>query len=156
MEQPTEQASKQPVSTSRIRLLLNLGSFQLKLLLDWLRDLLLAPASFFAVLYGIIAGGDKPDQYYNRLMAYGRRSDRFINLFDEYSDDHDPDRKKSDDYLAPYKERLIQQAENSPITERANQLVDELVTKKEPRGNPPTTPGDPSDQSSTRTTSKDT
>ncbi|MFK7913884.1 MAG: hypothetical protein AB8B93_08220 [Pseudomonadales bacterium] len=128
-----EQPERQDVGTSRMRLLLNLASFQFKLFLDWLRDLLLAPASFFAVMYGIIAGGDKPDQYYNRLMAYGRRTDRFINLFDEYSDDQDPNQKKSDDYMAPYKDRLMQQAETSGMTEKANKLVDGLVTKNKPQ-----------------------
>ena len=116
------------VSSSRIRLLLNLGSFQLKLLLDWLRDLLLAPASFIVVIYGIIAGGSQPDKYYNRLMAFGRRTDRFINLFDEYSGASDATAKRSDDYIAPYKDHLIAQAENSELTKKANALVDGLVT----------------------------
>lgn len=127
----------QDIGTTRVQLLLNLGSFQLKLLLDWLRDLLLAPVSFFAVIYGIVAGGDKPDQYYNRLMAFGRRSDRFINLFDEYSDEIDSTDKNSDDYLAPYKDRLLEEARSRGLTDKANQLLDGKPGIPGPDNEPP-------------------
>lgn len=60
--------------------------FQLKLAADALRDLVMSPLS---VLVFIIDAARKPaleQSLYLRLMLWGRRSDRLINLFDEHRD----------------------------------------------------------------------
>jgi hypothetical protein len=65
-------------------LLARLISFQFKLIMDGLRDLLLSPISIVFVLYGIVLQRDRPDKYFNRLMRFGRKSDDFINLFEDH------------------------------------------------------------------------
>jgi len=60
--------------------------FQLKLALDALRDLLFSPVSFVAFFLDVLFRPERSRSFTHRLMALGRRSDRLINLFEEYSD----------------------------------------------------------------------
>lgn len=69
-------------SLSRGALLRRLIVFQIKLGLDGLRDLLLSPVSIIAVLVGLLFGGERPDRPFRRLMAFGQRTDIWIDLFD--------------------------------------------------------------------------
>ena len=94
-----------PNSEARVRVtagraLRHLIVFQLKLAADAFRDLLLSPLS---VVVFIIDALNKPvveDSLYLRLMLMGRRSDRMINLFDEYTDTGEF-RAESDIHAAP-------------------------------------------------------
>lgn len=70
---------------SRVALIWRLLVFQLKLVMDGLRDILLSPVSFVVALVGLIAGGDTPDRYWTQLMRFGRRTDLWINLFDGHA-----------------------------------------------------------------------
>lgn len=58
--------------------------FQLKLFADAARDFLLSPISTLALLLDLVLGLDGEDSYFERLMAFGVRSDHFINLFGQY------------------------------------------------------------------------
>lgn len=60
--------------------------FQLKLAADALRDFLLSPLSVLAFLIDVIRKPPLKESLYLRLMLAGRRSDRFINLFDDHKD----------------------------------------------------------------------
>jgi hypothetical protein len=63
--------------------------FQFKLALDALRDLVLSPLSIVVFVLDALFKPPEKDSLYARLMALGRRSDRLINLFDEFNDaDH--------------------------------------------------------------------
>ena len=62
-----------------------LGLFQLKLAMDAVRDLLLSPVSILATLMDIVSDSDGQSGYFRRLMHFGRRSDRLINLFEQHS-----------------------------------------------------------------------
>lgn len=73
-----------PLSTGRA--LRHLLVFQLKLALDALRDLALSPLSIGVFVLDAIRQPALDDSLYVKLMKLGRRSDRLINLFDEYSD----------------------------------------------------------------------
>lgn len=59
--------------------------FQLKLLFDAVRDLLFSPISLIAFIIDSIMRPAVKDSFSYRLMHVGRRSDRIINLFDEYT-----------------------------------------------------------------------
>lgn len=116
---------------SRLQLLLNLGVFQLKLLMDGIRDILLVPIALGCGLFGIVFGGNHPDRWFNQLLHYGRRSDRFINLFNQHDDNNTQSQPTSDEMLAPYREKLVSQAQNSPLAAKANQLVDQITDKSQ-------------------------
>lgn len=60
--------------------------FQLKLAADAFRDFLLSPLSIAAFALDVIRKPRVEKSLYLRLMLIGRRSDRFINLFDDHRD----------------------------------------------------------------------
>lgn len=73
----------------RWKALRHLLVFQLKLAADALRDFVLSPLSILAFLVDTLADSPQERALYPRLMRLGRRSDRVINLFDEYGTDED-------------------------------------------------------------------
>ncbi len=76
--------SKAEVSTGQA--LRHLLVFQIKLLADAFRDLLLSPISVLVFAVDAIRKPAIEDSLYLRLMLIGRRSDQVINLFDEHKD----------------------------------------------------------------------
>ncbi|MEH6567672.1 MAG: hypothetical protein V7709_01265 [Halioglobus sp.] len=78
------QDAKVQVSTTRA--FRHLLVFQLKLAADAFRDLLMSPVSVLVFLFDAMRKPALEDSLYLRLMLLGRRSDRLINLFDEYRD----------------------------------------------------------------------
>ena len=86
---------------SRRRVLYRVFLFQLKLLADGVRDIILSPVSIIAALMGLIAGNKEPDKYLNRLMKFGHRSDIWINLFDTHKGKY-----TSDAWIAPLEARM--------------------------------------------------
>jgi hypothetical protein len=66
----------------RWTLLRDIGVLQVKLLIDGLRDLLLVPASLIAGLISLMSTKDgKPGPEFYRLLAAGKKSEHWINLF---------------------------------------------------------------------------
>ena len=57
------------------------ATLQLKLIADGIRDAILIPVSLVAAIIGLLEGGEKCDQLYQRVLKLGRRSERWINLF---------------------------------------------------------------------------
>lgn len=81
----TSTTAKTPVSTRRA--FRHLVVFQVKLGMDAIRDLVLSPVSLVVFAIDAIRKPEVEDSLYLRLMSIGRRSDRIINLFDEYSEE---------------------------------------------------------------------
>jgi hypothetical protein len=59
--------------------------FQLKLGADALRDLMFSPVSIIMYLLDVVLRPPKDQSYLERLMRLGRKSDRWINLFEEHN-----------------------------------------------------------------------
>ena len=76
-------------SNKRIELFRNSVVFQLKLMVDGFRDLVLLPISLVATLLGLLRGGDEPEREFNRVLDLGRDTERWINLFGR-ADEADP------------------------------------------------------------------
>ena len=76
--------SKAEVTTSQA--LRHLLMFQVKLLADAFRDLLMSPISVLVFFFDVIQRPKLEDSLYLKLMLLGRKSDRVINLFDEHKD----------------------------------------------------------------------
>ena len=79
--------SEQQENISLERAVRHLLVFQIKLAADALRDLLLSPISVVVFIIDVVRKPRVENSLYLRLMVAGRRSDRVINLFDEYSED---------------------------------------------------------------------
>ena len=69
--------SDESVMPNRWTLIRDTAVFQVKLLLDGFRDLLLVPVSLIAALISLFGGSS---EFYD-LVRLGRRSERWINLF---------------------------------------------------------------------------
>ena len=80
----TPSESKAEVTTGQA--LRHLLVFQVKLLADALRDLMLSPISVIVFIIDAIRKPTLEDSVYLRLMLLGRKSDQVINLFDEHKD----------------------------------------------------------------------
>jgi hypothetical protein len=78
--------SGQEENISVQRALRHLLVFQIKLAADALRDFLLSPVSIVVFIIDAVRKPSIEDSLYLRLMVAGRRSDRVINLFDEFSE----------------------------------------------------------------------
>ena len=71
---------KQTTVYSRIRRLI---LFQIKLAADALRDLLLSPLAIICTLFDIVCHLDGRNSTFEWLMRLGRKSEYFINLFEQ-------------------------------------------------------------------------
>ena len=94
-ESETGAANGEPDRWTLIR---DVAVLQLKLLVDGLRDLVLVPVSLIAGAIGLLKGGDRPGSEFYDLLKFGRRSERWINLFGAADRVHGSD--AADDELA--------------------------------------------------------
>lgn len=134
--------------TGRLRLLWDALIFQLKLALDGTRDLLLIPISIAATLWGMLFGGDEPDRYFKRVLAWGRRSEVWINLFGHHVEEGTADR-----LIEPFQQRVFDEVANNPQLRKAsnevNRALDQIgnslsAERKGSRPQPPQQPPPPS------------
>jgi hypothetical protein len=132
---------------SRLQLLADVVVFQVKLIVDSLRDVLLSPLSIVAAVAGLLTGGDQPERYFQKVIRFGRRSEVWINLFGEHDGPG-----TSDHLVDPLRSKVIDQAQANPWISRAgthlNRQLDE-VNSAVARGSdqsapPPSPPRDPS------------
>ena len=74
----------------RWMLIRDVAVFQVKLLVDGLRDVLLVPISLVAGIVSLINGGASAGSDFYDLLRMGRRSERWINLFGAAAHYHGP------------------------------------------------------------------
>lgn len=72
---------EQQNAPDRWTLIRDLVVFQVKLAFDAMRDLLLVPISIGAGIVSLLKSGDGPGTEFYDLLRFGRRSERWINLF---------------------------------------------------------------------------
>ena len=58
--------------------------FQLKLGADAIRDLVMSPVSIIMFILDLILRPNEKDSNYQQMMRFGRKTDRWINLFEEH------------------------------------------------------------------------
>ncbi|MBR9988427.1 MAG: hypothetical protein KFH98_01665 [Gemmatimonadetes bacterium] len=69
------------MSHSNVVLLRDLAIFQVKLVLDGLKDIVLMPVTIGAAAIDIVLPGSRPGHRFYLVMAAGERFDRWLNLF---------------------------------------------------------------------------
>jgi hypothetical protein len=79
--QESDDTGDTPVQADRWTLIRDIAVFQMKLIVDGLRDLVLLPVSLAVGLYSLFRGGDNPGTEFYDLLRVGRRSEHWINLF---------------------------------------------------------------------------
>ena len=123
-ETPLEQTTGVP---DRWQLVRDVVVFQVKLMLDSLRDVFLSPISIIAALIGLIFVREDPGRYFNRLLTLGRKSDVWINLFGattHYRDDVNP---SSDAYMEKLEAMLIAEYEKGGLVTGLKHGADDLL-----------------------------
>ena len=113
-----EPAGAAPVS--RLQVVWDVTLFQFKLVLDGLRDVLLSPVSIGSVIIGLIAGGDRPDRYYRKVIAFGRRTEIWINLFGRHRGPG-----TSDQLIDPFRSQVFDKAQDNAWLNKAGSRLNE-------------------------------
>jgi len=104
--------------------------FQGKLAMDWLRDLVLAPVSIGAAIYGVLAKPEEPGHYFYEVMRWGRRSDKFINLFSAGQDPEEEDTFPSvDDLVGSLEDVIVKEYDKGGMTAEAKSHIDKTLDK---------------------------
>ncbi len=88
---------------SRWEMLSHLIVFQLKLIMDGLRDAALIPVSISAGLAGFFFRREDPWLWYREVLNWGRATDHWIDLFDAHKDEAPPN---FDEMVEKTKQRL--------------------------------------------------
>ncbi|MEL7296569.1 MAG: hypothetical protein AAGJ86_02845 [Pseudomonadota bacterium] len=79
-EQP-EQESDNDSMPDKQTLIRDAIAFQIKLIIDGLRDVILIPVSLIATVLSLIKPGDKAGSEFYDVVAFGKETERKINLF---------------------------------------------------------------------------
>jgi hypothetical protein len=114
--------------SKRAELFRNSVVFQLKLMADGFRDLVLLPVSLVATLIGLLRGGDEPEREFNQVIEIGRGSEKWINLFGSHPSMDDSGAAVSIDVLfSRLEETLKQQYLTSGISQKVKTEIEEAL-----------------------------
>ena len=122
----------QGVSTSGIstrgELVRHAVIFQLKLVADGLRDLLLVPIALLATVIGFLRGGDDPGREFCRGIDLGRASEAWVNLFGQHeSPDEDNNVASIDALFSKVEKTLKQHYQASGTSEKAQAEIEKAL-----------------------------
>lgn len=102
--------------------------FQLKLMADGFRDLVLLPVSLIATLIGLMRGGEEPEREFLQVIELGRASERWINLFGHHDEPDSGNAAASIDSLFKrVQETLKQQYLTYGTSKKAQAEIDEAL-----------------------------
>ena len=128
-------AQEEYSSAARWTLLRDLGVLQVKLLVDGLRDIILVPASLVAGIVSIVSSNDgKPGPQFYRLLAWGRQSEVWINLFGAVKNSpedvgqHQPfGNKDIDDIVGRLETFVVDEVKRGGVTTQARDRLDKIL-----------------------------
>ena len=114
--------------SKRGTLVRNTVVFQLKLMADGLRDLVLLPVSLVATVIGLIRGGDEPEREFLQVIEIGRESEQWINLFGNHNVGNESHAVASIDALfTKVEDTLKQHYKAAGTSESAQAEIDEAL-----------------------------
>lgn len=99
--------------------------FQIKLALDALRDILLSPVSLICTILDLIEKKKGADSYFEKLMLFGRQTERRINLFEQHRDEH----KTVDSMMGQVEEVLVKEYKNKNISKKTLASIQNILNK---------------------------
>ncbi len=124
----------------RWMLIRDVAVFQVKLVFDGLRDLILVPVSLIAGIVSLVKGGESPSSEFYDLLKVGRRSERWINLFGAASHYHGPPSEKEkfavediDVMVSRVESFVVEEYRKGGVTAQAKERLDtalDLLHKK--------------------------
>jgi hypothetical protein len=115
-------------TSKRSELVRNAVVFQLKLVADGFRDLVLLPVSLVATIIGLLRGGDEPEREFLQVIDIGRQSEQWINLFGNHDQADDANPTASIDLLFTKVEATLKQHYIATGTSKSAQAeIDEAL-----------------------------
>jgi hypothetical protein len=134
-------------------LIRDLGVLQVKLLVDGFRDLVLLPASIIAAIVSISRSENgKPGPEFYKLLAAGKQSEHFINLFGALRNAPagiDPEDiaggAEMDDIVSRVETFVVDEYKRGGVTAQAKSRIDEALAKMRKRRAAETDEPDPVD-----------
>ena len=144
----------------RWRLVRDLAVFQIKLFVDGIKDLVLAPVSLVAALVGMLADRNDPGRAFRGVLHLGHEFDRWVNLFGQMqaraqpslppATDHPPSssspsasapaaapREGLDAYVTYVEKVLAEQVRKGGLTAKAKDAIDQAIDALQRGGSPP-------------------
>jgi hypothetical protein len=98
--------------------------FQLKLMADGFRDLVLVPVSLIATLAGLVRGGKEPAREFRQVIELGRQTEKWINLFGNHDPLPEGGQAASLDQLLSRAEHVLrEQAREGGLSESASRAI---------------------------------
>jgi|GEM_PF-2743866 len=94
--------------------------FQVKLAVDALRDIALSPVAIVATLIDLIEGREGNNRFFEKLMQFGRVSERHINLFDQ----HKNKARTVDTVLNQVEDILVNEYKNGDLSAKAKAAIE--------------------------------
>ncbi|HNP36952.1 MAG TPA: hypothetical protein PKK10_13955 [Woeseiaceae bacterium] len=144
-EQSAESGQAQDSRTERWWLVRDTAVLQVKLMVDGVRDLVLVPSSIIAAFISLLTGRNgRPGPQFERLMDWGKRSERWIDLFGTHGNataanaDEGNDADGNIDSLVRRMESfVVDEYQRGGLTrqakERIDKALDALQSKRDPR-----------------------
>lgn len=115
-------------TSKRNELIRNTVVFQLKLMADGFRDLVLLPVSLVATIIGLLRGGDEPEREFLQVIEMGRESEQWINLFGNHDVPENSHAVASIDALFTTVEKTLKQHYKTAGTSKGAQAeIDEAL-----------------------------
>lgn len=121
---------------NRRTLIRDVAVFQVKLIVDGFRDLLLVPASLIAGLISLFGSAKDHGNAFYDLLRLGRRSERYINLFGALDrrpgapDEHHDDSPEDIDRMVTRVEDFVRdEYENGHLTGKARERLENAVDR---------------------------
>lgn len=103
--------------------------FQLKLFADAARDILLSPVAIVCYLLDLSHEGPKKESHFEKLMAFGRRTDHHINLF-KHSRSYKKGMMTVDDAAKVVEDTLVNELKTGDLTEKGFNAVKDALSKR--------------------------
>lgn len=130
-----------PSGPDRWTLIRDAAVLQVKLVVDGLRDLVLVPASLIAAIVSLVSSNNgRPGPQFYRLLAMGKRSERWINLFGAYRhspEDSDADGIFSEDSIDDIVNRMesfvVDEYKRGGVTAQAKERIDKALSNLQRR-----------------------
>jgi hypothetical protein len=133
MSNDSEITIEHPVP-DRWTLIRDVAVFQIKLLFDGFRDVLLLPISLIAGIISLVGGGAKPGPEFYDVLRIGRRSEHWINLFGAASRLHGPPTDEErfafqdvDDMVSRVEAFVVAEYQKGGVTAQAKDRLDKAL-----------------------------
>ncbi|HNP62894.1 MAG TPA: hypothetical protein PKH39_03110 [Woeseiaceae bacterium] len=120
---------------SRWTLIRDLGVFQIKLLVDGLRDLVLVPISLVAGVASVLSGKDgNPGPQFYHALSWGKQTEHWIDLFGALK--NSPEQKDiptpfteqgMDSIVERFEDFVVSEYKRGGVTAQAKEQLDKLL-----------------------------